>query len=66
MTRLRGVTEVTGLKGLTGVPRVTSVTEASKEGEGGGEEEGKHVTIAGRTNNEQGKIGQLSQLTMEG
>ena len=47
---------------------------ASKEGERGGEEEGgggegKDVTIAGQTNkrtNKQGKIGLLSQLTIEG
>ena len=39
-------------------PRVTG---ASKEGEGGGED----VTILGQTT-EQGKIGLLSQWTMEG
>ena len=45
--------------------RETSVTGVVKEREGGGEE-GKDVTIAGWTNNEQGRIGLLSQWTMEG
>ena len=59
------------MTGVTGVIRATRVTGASKDGKGGGEEgEGRggreDVTIAGHRTNEQGKIGLLSQLTMEG
>ena len=71
------ITRLTGFTGLKRLTRVTREIGVSKEGEGGGEEEGegggeeerKDVTIAGRTDkqmNEQGKIGLLSQWTMEG
>ena len=61
--------QVEGVHGLKRLTRLTREIGVSKEGEGGGEEERKDVTIAGRTDkrtNEQGKIGLLSQWTMEG
>ena len=45
------------------------MTGASEEGEGregGGGGEGEDVTMAGQTNEQQGKIGLLSRLKLEG